>query len=50
MASVSKEIGLDVSNLLGGLTGAGATGTDPSTAVAGVQQLIDQPGGILGGR
>jgi uncharacterized protein YidB (DUF937 family) len=40
---------MDISNLLGGLTGAaGSAGTDPSTAVAGVQQLIDQHGGIDG--
>ena len=40
---------MDFSNLLGGLTGAaGATGTDPATAIAGVQQLIDQHGGVDG--
>ena len=40
---------MDFSSLLGGLTGtAGAVGTDPSTAVAGIHQLIDQHGGVDG--
>jgi uncharacterized protein YidB (DUF937 family) len=40
---------VDFSNLLGGLTGAaGATGQDPAAAVTGVQQLIDQHGGVDG--
>lgn len=40
---------MDFSNLLGGLTGAaGAAGEDPTAAVAGVQQLIDQHGGVDG--
>lgn len=40
---------MDFSNLLSGLTGAaGASGQDPAAAVAGVQQLIDQHGGVDG--
>jgi uncharacterized protein YidB (DUF937 family) len=40
---------MDDSNLLSGLTGAaGAGGQDPTVAVAGVQQLIDQHGGVDG--
>lgn len=40
---------MDLSNLVNGLTGAaGATGQDPGAAIAGVQQLIDQHGGVDG--
>jgi uncharacterized protein YidB (DUF937 family) len=40
---------MDFSNLIGGLAGAaGASGQDPTVAVAGVQQLIDQHGGVDG--
>jgi uncharacterized protein YidB (DUF937 family) len=40
---------MDFSNLLGGLTGAAeSTGQDPAAAVTGVQQLIDQHGGVDG--
>ena len=40
---------MDLSNLVNSLTGAsGASGTDPGAAIAGVQQLIDQHGGVDG--
>jgi uncharacterized protein YidB (DUF937 family) len=40
---------MDLSNLANSLSGAaGAAGQDPSTAIAGVQQLIDQHGGVDG--
>ena len=39
---------MDLSNLLGGLAGAAATDQDPAQAVQGVQQLIDQHGGVDG--
>jgi uncharacterized protein YidB (DUF937 family) len=39
---------MDFSNLLGGLGAAGAADADPTTAVAGVQQLVDQHGGVDG--
>jgi uncharacterized protein YidB (DUF937 family) len=41
---------MDVSSLLGSLTGNGADGApaDPTKAVAGVQQLIDESGGVDG--
>jgi uncharacterized protein YidB (DUF937 family) len=41
---------MDVSSLLGGLTGDGADGAsvDPTQAIAGVQQLIDDSGGVDG--
>lgn len=40
---------MDSSNLVGGLTGAaGAAGEDPLKAAAGVQQLVDQHGGVDG--
>jgi uncharacterized protein YidB (DUF937 family) len=40
---------LDLSNLVNSLSGAaGAVGQDPSTALGGVQQLIDQHGGVDG--
>ena len=39
---------MDLSNLLGGLTGAAGTDQDPAQAVQSVQQLIDQHGGVDG--
>jgi uncharacterized protein YidB (DUF937 family) len=41
---------MDVSSLLNGLTGAGADGApaDPGAAIAGVQQLVDDSGGVDG--
>ena len=40
---------MDLSNLMGGLTGAAnAAGQDPSAAVASAQQLIDEHGGVDG--
>lgn len=40
---------MDLSNLVNSLSGAaGATGQDPTSALAGVQQLIDQHGGVDG--
>jgi uncharacterized protein YidB (DUF937 family) len=41
---------MDVSSLLGSLTGTGADGTptDPTQAIAGVQQLINESGGVNG--
>ena len=40
---------MDFSNLLGGLTGPAAdTDADPAAAAAGVQQLVDQHGGVDG--
>jgi len=39
---------MDLSNLLGGVAGAAATDQDPAQAVQGVQQLIDQHGGVDG--
>jgi len=40
---------VDLSNLLNSITGAaGATSQDPAAAFAGVQQLIDQHGGVDG--
>ena len=40
---------MDLSNLMNSLTGAaGATGQDPQAAIAGVQGLIDQHGGVDG--
>ena len=40
---------MDLSNLVNGLTGAaGATGQDPTAALAGVQAAIDQHGGVDG--
>jgi uncharacterized protein YidB (DUF937 family) len=39
---------MDVSSLLGGLTGGDGTSVDPTKAIAGVQQLIDDSGGVDG--
>jgi uncharacterized protein YidB (DUF937 family) len=39
---------MDVSNLLEGLTGAAGEVKDPSAAIAGVQQLINESGGVDG--
>src|SRR5690348_9959977 len=40
---------MDLSNLVAGLSGAaGQTGQDPAAAVGGVQQLIDDHGGVDG--
>ena len=39
---------MDVSNLLEGLTGAAGEVKDPTAAIAGVQQLINESGGIDG--
>ena len=39
---------MDLSNMLGGILGGGGAGQEPAAAVAGVQQLINQQGGVNG--